>query len=212
MKLNDFLKQVRSLPVIDTENLFSGVANPGPIQVQISRWRKSGKLIKLKNKIYLLSEDFRKLEINQFHIASMLKKPSYISLEKALEYYDFIPDAVGIYTSVTTKRPGKVVTPVGTFDYRHIKNSLFWGYAPVAANRQLSFIAYPEKALLDFFYLRGLRIDGAYLDEMRLQNLEVVNFRRMMDFAAGFRSPGVLRAARVIKEYAMDRKRKEKSL
>jgi len=127
MKLSDFLKQVRSLPVIDTENLFSGVANPGPIQVQISRWRKSGKLIKLKNKIYLLSEDFRKLEINQFHIASILKKPSYISLEKALEYYDLIPDAVGIYTSVTTKRPGKVVTPVGAFDYRHIKNSLFGG-------------------------------------------------------------------------------------
>lgn len=212
MKLSDFLKQVRSLPVIDTENLFSGVANPGPIQVQISRWRKSGKLIKLKNKIYLLSEDFRKLEINQFHIASILKKPSYISLEKALEYYDLIPDAVGIYTSVTTKRPGKVVTPVGAFDYRHIKNSLFWGYAPVAANRQLSFIAYPEKALLDFFYLTGLRIDGAYLDEMRLQNLEVVNLKKLMDFAGRFGSPGVLRAARVIKEYAMEQKKKEKPL
>jgi len=212
MRLTDFLKQVRSLPVIDTENLLSGVAKPGPIQVQISRWRKSGKLIKLKNNIYLLSENFRKLEINEFHIASILKKPSYISLEKALEYYDFIPEAVSVYTSVTTKRPGEIITPVGTFDYRHIKNSLFWGYTPVETGGQLSFIAYPEKALLDFFYLKGLRIDGSYLDEMRLQNLEVVNFKRLMDFAARFGSPGVLRAARIIKEYAMDRKKEGKTL
>jgi len=60
--------------------------------------------------------------------------------------------------------------------------------------------------------LTGLRIDGAYLDEMRLQNLEVVNLKKLMDFAGRFGSPGVLRAARVIKEYAMEQKKKEKPL
>ncbi|MCX5657351.1 MAG: hypothetical protein NTZ48_03895, partial [Candidatus Omnitrophica bacterium] len=205
-------KQVRGLPVIDAKNLLSGVAKPGPIQVQISRWCKSGKLIKLKNNIYLLSEDFRKLEIYEFHIASLLKKPSYISLEKALEYYGFIPEAVAVYTSVTTKRPGKVITAIGTFDYRHIKNSLFWGYKPVTVNRQLAFIAYPEKALLDFFYLKGLRIDEDYLDEMRLQNLKGVNFKRLLEFSGKFKSPGVLKVAQLIKKYAMKQKKEEKPL
>ncbi len=63
MKLNDFLKQVRGLPVIDAEILLTGVTNPGPIKVQLSRWTKSGKLIKLRNNIYLLSESFRKVDI-----------------------------------------------------------------------------------------------------------------------------------------------------
>lgn len=212
MKLNDFLKQVRLLPVVDTENLLAGVAKPGPIRVQISRWHKSGKLIKLKNNIYLLSEDFRKLEIYEFHIASLLKKPSYISLEKALEYYGFIPEAVAVYTSVTTKRPGKVITPIGAFDYRHIKNSLFWGYKPVTINKQLAFIAYPEKALLDLFYLKGLRIDSGYLDEMRLQNLEDLNFKKLLEFAGRFKSPGVLEVAQLIKKYAMKQKKEGKPL
>ncbi len=212
MKLGDFLKCVRGLPVIDAKNLLAGITNPAAINVQLSRWHKSGKLIKLRNNIYLLAENFRKVDIYEPYIASVLKKPSYISLEKAFEYYGLIPEAVPVYTSVTTKRPGKIITPIGTFDYRHIKNSLFWGYKPVTVNKQLAFIAYPEKALLDFFYLKGLHIDSGYLDEMRLQNLEDVNFERLLKFAERFKSPGVLRMAEFIKKYAMRQKKEERSL
>lgn len=198
--------------MIDTENLFAGVTNLGPIQVQISRWCKSGKLIKLKNNLYLLSSHFRKLEVNEFYIASLLKSPSYISLEKALEYYGFIPEAVSVYTSVTTKRPGKVLTPVGAFDYRHIKNDLFWGYKALTFDKQLAFIAHPEKALLDFFYLKGLRVNSGYLSEMRLQNLGDINFERLFEFAKRFKSPGVSKVAKLIREYAQEQRKEEKLL
>jgi len=212
MKLNDFLKRVRGLPVIDAENLLAGVTRPGPIQVQISRWCKSGKLIKLKNNIYLLSESFRKVDIYEPYIASVLKKPSYISLEKAFEYHGLIPEAVPVYTSVTTKRPEKIITAIGTFDYRHIKNSLFWGYDSVTVNKQPAFIACPEKALLDFFYLKGLRVDDDYFYEMRLQNLKKINFKKLLEFAGRFESPGVLKVAQLIKKYAAKQKKEEKRL
>lgn len=210
MKLDDFLKRVRGLPVIDAEILLAGITKQGSIQVQLSRWCKTGKLIKLKNNIYLLAESYRKVDIYEPHIASVLKKPSYISLEKAFEYHGLIPEGVPIYTSVTTKRPQKIVTAIGTFDYRHIKNSLFWGYDSVIVNKQVAFIACPEKALLDFFYLKGLRINDNYLYEMRLQNLEKINFRKLLEFAGRFKSPGVLRVARLIKKYAKKRKKEEK--
>jgi predicted transcriptional regulator of viral defense system len=209
MKLDEFLKKVRGLPVINTEHLLTGITNPGPVQVQISRWCKAGRLIKLKNNIYLLSENLRKLEINEFHIASLLKTPSYISLEKALEYYGLIPEAVSVYTSVTTKRPGRLKTAIGTFDYRHVKNELFWGYKPVTVNKQMAFIAFPEKALLDFFYLKGLRDDFAYLDEMRLQNLEEINNSKLLEFAKRFDTPGIVKTAKLIKEYALKQKKEQ---
>ncbi len=212
MKLDEFLKKVRGLPVINTEHLLAGIADPGSVRVQISRWCKSGRLIKLKNNIYLLSENLRKLEINEFHIASLLKTPSYISLEKAFEYYGLIPEAVAVYTSVTTKRPGRIKTAIGTFDYRHIKNGLFWGYKPVTVNKQVSFIAFPEKALLDFFYLKGLRYDFAYFDEMRLQGLEDININKLMEFAERFNTPGILKTAKLIKEYALKQKRQQRPL
>ena len=212
MKLEEFLKRVRGMPLIDAENLLAGVIDPGPVKVQLSRWRKSGKLIKLKNNIYLLAENFRKVDIYEPHIASVLKKPSYISLEKAFEYHGLIPEGVPVYTSVTTKRPERILTPIGAFDYRHIKNSLFWGYDSVIVNKQQAFIARPEKALLDFFYLKGLRVDDGYLEEMRLQNFGKVNCNRLITYAKKFESPGVLKVARLIKRFVFERKKEEKHL
>jgi len=152
------------------------------------------------------------VDIYEPYIASVLKKPSYISLQKAFEYHGLIPEGVPVYTCVTTKRPGKIITPIGTFDYRHIKNSLFWGYDSFTVNKQLAFIACPEKALLDFFYLKGLRVDGGYLEEMRLQNFRKINFSRLMEYARKFQSPGILRVAQVIRKYATKRKIEEKHL
>ncbi len=212
MKLEEFLKRVRGLPVIDAENLLAGVTNPAPFKVQLSRWHKTGKLIKLKNNIYLLAESFRKVDIYEPYIASVLKKPSYISLQKAFEYHGLIPEGVPVYTCVTTKRPGKIITSIGTFDYRHIKNSLFWGYDSITVNKQPAFIASPEKALLDFFYLKGLQFDEGYLEEMRLQNFRKINFNRLIEYAKKFESPGILRVAQVIKKYATKRKKEERHL
>ena len=110
MKWLEFLKKVGDLSVIDTEILLAGVTNTNPIKVQISRWEKSGKIIQLKRGFYILADEYRKVVVQPQYIASVLKTPSYISLEKALEYYNLIPEAVHVYTSVTSKRAGKYVS------------------------------------------------------------------------------------------------------
>ena len=48
MDWGNFLNITGELPVIDTENLFAGVSDTASIEVQISRWKKSGKVIQLK--------------------------------------------------------------------------------------------------------------------------------------------------------------------
>ncbi len=212
MKLEEFVKKVGNLPVIDTEILLAGVSNPGPFKVQISRWEKAGKLIQLKRGIYLLFETYRKVEANGFYIASLLKQPSYVSLEKALEYHDLIPEAVHVYTSVTPKRPGEFISKAGNFDYRHIKSSLFWGYHSVIFNNQTAFIASPEKALLDFFYLKDVKISLDYLEEMRLQNIEVIDLDKLLEYAKKFKKPSMLHIAAIIKQYITECRQREKTL
>ncbi len=201
MKLEDFIKITRDLPVIEIELLLAGIPNPDPLKVQISRWEKAGKLIQLKRGIYLLADPYRKTEVYELYIASVLKKPSYISLEKALEYYDLIPEAVKVYTSVTTKRAAKFSSPVGVFSYKHIKNSLFWGYKPVTLRQQTAFIATPEKALLDLIYLSGIKVSPEYLEGLRLQDIEQINLDILFEYAKRFKKPGMLRAAKLIKKY-----------
>lgn len=212
MKLGEFIKITGNLPVIDSEILLTGASGPEAIKVQLSRWKKSGKLIQVKRGIYLLAPSYRKVNVYEPYIASLLKKPSYISLEKALEFHGLIPEAVPVYTSVTTKRPGRFVCEIGVFDYRHIKNSLFWGYKSVTVDNQTAFIAHPEKALLDLVYLKGMKINLSYLEELRLQNVERINLNKLSEYAKKFKKPGMLSVAKTIIKYINSYKDKEKTL
>src|SRR3989339_363315 len=212
MKYEEFVKLVKDLPVIDTELLFSGVSNPSGIKVQISRWHKSGKLIQLKRGVYLLAEPFVKVEALVSHVASVLKQPPYNSLEKSLEFHGLIPEAVKVYTCVTTKRAGRFINPAGDFDFRHIQRSLFWGYESVNNKQQTAFMATAEKALLDMFYLKNINVTLDYLEELRLQNVENINIDRLFEYAKRFKKPSMLKYARTIEKYVNDYKSGEKIL
>jgi len=212
MKLEDFIKISGDLAVIEVELLLAGIPEPDPFKVQISRWEKAGKLIQLKRGIYLLADPYRKIEVFEPYIAAILEKPSYLSLEKALEYHGLIPEAVKTYTSVTTKRPAKFSSAVGVFSYKHIKNTLFWGYQSVTVRRQTAFIATPEKALLDLIYFHGLKISDDYLEGLRLQNLGQINLDVLFEYAKKFKKPGMLAAAEVLKKYIQPHKSREKTL
>ena len=212
MKFEDLLKISEHLAVIEVELLLAGIPNPNPFKVQISRWEKAGKLIQLKRGIYLLAEPYRKIEVFEPHIAAILEKPSYLSLEKALEYHGLIPEAVKTYTSLTTKRGIKFSSAAGVFSYKHIKNTLFWGYQSVTVRRQTAFIATPEKALLDLIYFHGLKISNDYLEGLRLQNIGTVNLDVLSEYAKKFKKPGVLAAAEVLKKYIQSEKSRETTL
>ena len=198
MKWEKFIEEVREYPVIDVGTLLS---KDKSIRVQISRWEKMGRLIQAKRGIYVLSEPFRKIEVYEPYLASILKRPSYISLEKALEYHNIIPEGVPVFSLITTKRPAKFTSKLGVFDYHHIISSLFWGYFSVTVNKQTGFIAYPEKALLDLLYLKNINVSFEFLEELRLQNVEKLSIERLLEYATRFNKRGIASAGKVIGEY-----------
>ncbi len=201
MKFEELLKTTGNLPVIDTENLMVGSVKRQAMKVQLSRWTQQEKLIQLKRGLYLLAPVYRKVSVYEPYLASLLTSPSYISMEKALEFHNLIPEAVTVFTCVTTKRPTEFNTPAGRFSYRHIKPQLFWGYQAMTLNSQTGFVASPEKALLDFFYSNSVEISMDYLIEMRLQNVEEINLKKLMEYAKRFNKPKLRRVAAVIHLY-----------
>ncbi|MBL7070438.1 MAG: hypothetical protein ISS27_03075 [Candidatus Omnitrophica bacterium] len=212
MRFEEFIRKVENLPVIDTESLLVGSSDLVKVKVQISRWAKSGKLIQLKRGMYVLSPVYRKVEPYGPFIAATLKQPSYLSLEKALEFHGLIPEGVKVYTSLATKWQDTFKSKVGVFSYQHIRKELFWGYVSVSLKGQTGFIASPEKALLDFFYVKKIRATFEYLQEMRLQNLDKLNPEKLLSCAKRFNKPGMLRAAKLIAEFIEKEKGGEKSL
>ena len=212
MNYEAFMKLVRDLPVIETENVVEGFTGRNALEVQMTRWTKQGKLVQLRRGLYVLSGPYRKADPSEFYLASIIRRPSYLSLEKALEYHDLIPEGVAAYTSVTTKRPARYATGFGTFDYRHIQASLFWGYEGVAARHGTAFVALPEKALLDLFYLKPLQPSRDCLEGLRLQTMEKINKERLFAFARRFKKPKILKAAREIEAYRSASQNSEKVL
>lgn len=184
-------------PVFETGLLLAGDVDPDHIRRQLSRWVKAGRVYQLRRGLYALAPPFRKARPHPFLVANRMAPPSYVSLQSALAFYGLIPDVVPVTTSATTTRPGRWETPLGVFAFRHIHTDLFTGYRMTdLGGGQQAFIATPEKALLDLIYLEPHGDTPAYLQELRLQNLEQLDPDALLRYAERGGRPKLKRAAR----------------
>jgi predicted transcriptional regulator of viral defense system len=199
MKFTRLLEIVGQEPVFHSSLLLAGELDSVDLGRQLSRWVKSGRLIQLRRGLYTLSEPHQKIAPHPFFVANRLKRASYVSLQSALEYHGLIPEYVPSITSVTTGRPETFSTPLGSFIFKHIKKEIFFGYQEVElGSGQSAFVARPEKALLDLFYLTPGSDDIRYLKELRLQNAGNLNSGLLLEQAREFESRKVLKAAQRI--------------
>lgn len=180
MEFGKLLEIVGAEPVFETGLLLAGEVNPQDVRRQLTRWTRAGRLYQLRRGVYALAPPFQKTKPHPFVVANQLVRPSFVSMQAALGFYGMIPEYVPVVTSVTTVRPGRWVTPLGIFEYRHLQSSFWRGFCRVQVSPgQTAFIASPEKALLDLIYLQPGGDTGAYLQELRLQNLEQVDWKEL---------------------------------
>ncbi len=193
MKWEQFYNDLKDQPFIESQYLHLLYSNKNEVELQLSRWLKQQKIHRLKRGYYILDEKYRQTKISEPAIAAVLKSPSYISVEKALEMYHLIPDVVYTFTSVTTKRrPAEFITAIGRFKYLCLKKEYFWGYR--ALGEREGYIAEPEKALLDLFYLEQKKIDESFLHSLRLQNTEQLDREKLVAYARKMGVPFVIKA------------------
>ncbi|MEM7114577.1 MAG: hypothetical protein AAF614_19225 [Chloroflexota bacterium] len=192
---------VQDQPFFESSLLVSGDTTAHQVQRQLSDWVKANKVTQLRRGIYTLPQH----NPHPFVVANHLVKGSYVSLQMALGYYHLIPEHVAVVTSVTTQRPGKFVNKYGRFTYRHINPNLFFGidYRHLVEH-EYAYIATPEKALLDLIYLQPRGDSVAYIETLRLQNLEILDIERLHQLAVQSGKPKLRRAADVIMQLAED--------
>ena len=173
MEFTHLIEIVGNEPVFETGLLLAGSVDPADVRRQLSRWTKAGRIYQLRRGLYALAPPFQKVKPHPFLVANRLVRGSYVSCQSALAHYGLIPEAVPVVTSVTAARPGRRETPLGVYEFRHIKTGLLFGYRLTDLDStQRAFVATPEKALLDLVYLQPGGDAPAYLRELRLQNLE----------------------------------------
>ena len=149
---------------------------PTAIKTQLSRFLKKGLIFQIKRGLYC----FDKENIDELILANKLYQPSYISLETALNYYGIIPDIPQEITSVTPITTKLIKTSLGRFSYTKIKRELFFGFKKIKSTKSKEYfqLAYPEKALLDYFYLR--KIKNAADLRLDLKNIDINRYQKFL--------------------------------
>jgi predicted transcriptional regulator of viral defense system len=188
MKYVDFQNTFSNRSLIDVrevKNIF-----PDFESRRFYEWQKKGYIKKLTKLFYMFAD--KNLNDNDLcFIANKLLEPSYLSLEYALRHYNFIPETVYMLTSITTRKTKQIETPIANFKYQAIKENLFFGYKIIEISGVSYKIAEPEKALLDFLYLRSDIKNMNDIEELRLNNEvfhELINKEKLDQYAERFNS------------------------
>ena len=205
MEFESLLEIVGEAPVFETGLLLAGTESPNYIRRQLSGWVNADKIWQLRRGLYTLAPPYQKTSPHPFLIANRMMAGSYVSLQSALGFYGLIPEYVPVTTSITTGRPGEWQTPVGHFTFRHIQPDFFYGCRSVSVtNEQQAFVAAPEKALLDLIYLQPRGDKQAYLESLRLQNVERLELDTLHEMAAALDKPKLYRAVEALEAVISD--------
>jgi predicted transcriptional regulator of viral defense system len=204
MKFGDLLALVGDEPLFEPDLFPTEETAPAELQRQLARWVKSGRLHELRRGLYALAVPFQKSSPHPFVVANRLVPGSYVSLQSALAHYCLIPEHVAVTTSVTAGPPGVWDTPVGRYEFRHIRPDLLAEYQRTALSHgQEALLATREKALLDLIYLVGSGAESPeLLQALRLQHLDHLNLGDLRRQAAALGESQVVQATEWVVQLA----------
>ena len=147
----------------------------------VSRAVKAGELVRLRRGLYVLADEFREHPCHPYTVAQMLVPGSYVSLETALAFHGWIPEAVYTTASIV---PGRKVK-----EFRHERLGLFT-FHPLAIRRgcflelvrrveasgQSFLVAQPLRALLDLVCLKKIEWQGfAWIEQSLRVDVDALN-------------------------------------
>ena len=173
----------------------------------VNRAMKAGELIRLRRGLYMLPDKYRSKPCHPYALAQRLAPGSYVSLETALAFHGWIPEAV--YTTASVVPGGKVkdfnYEPLGRFTFHPL--AIHTGYflelvERVPLGEQAVLMARPVRALLDLVCLKkmdwqglswlvqGMRIEEEVLNQItgaELRTLkQIYKYRRVQHFITEF--------------------------
>ena len=156
-------------------------------RVQISRWTKAGKLLRLKRGSYM-TRDFYLQHAKDVDflaaVSAIINPHSYLSSSYILQRGNILTEVTHPITAITYKNTRTVTNSLGTFTYQHIQPNYYTGFSPQNYYGIIFYQATLAKALFDYLYLRPLTVhqrasDYNLAEELRLNLMEFSTAERI---------------------------------
>lgn len=161
----------------------------------LNRLSESGHILHINRGLWAVKEKITITSLSK-HITSPI--PNYISLQSALYRHGIISQVPSVLYIVSPARQRIINVPaVGTISVHHIHPAFFFGckkYSPEGV-----FVATPEKALVDFLYLRPAK-SGLFRSLPEVELPETFSIRRAESIIS--RIPSLQRRSMVKKSFA----------
>ena len=155
-------------------------------------------ILNIRRGLYCLAPKYQKRPVSVYGLAQSIYGPSYISLETALSYHGWIPEAVYACTCVSYRNAKEFETPLGIFSYKRVPQRTF--YCGVERcedkNGNVFFMASAAKALADYVYIHRLNwtsIDEAASLRIDLQDLVSVKPQELSELMENYSNGRVKR-------------------
>jgi hypothetical protein len=117
----------------------------------MKRALRSGQIVRIRRGVYCLASKYQRRGVNLYALSQQLYGPSYVSLESALSYHQWIPEGVFGTTCISMKKALFFTTPLGYFDYRTVPALVFYeGVERIGQDQESFLMARPWKALCDY--------------------------------------------------------------
>lgn len=171
----------------------------------VKRAIAGGQIIHIRRGLYCLAPKYQKKKLNLYALAEHLYGPSYVSLESALSWHGWIPEAVYTLTSASLGKSKEFKTPLGAFSYNRVPQNVFYaGVERLTDEAGDAFLmAQPIKALADYVYVhkkdwtgltpaaKDLRIEPDEFESVAVAEIDelIENYisRRVVRFLKGVR-------------------------
>lgn len=198
-----FRNHFAKMPILSLKEI--ELAFPKLDKRRLNEWSKKGYIENVKRGFYRFT-DLPKREGVRLFSANKIYNPSYISLESALSFHQIIPESVFTVTSVSTLNTTNLKTSLGSFNYNHIKENLYFGYVLVEINGLTVSMANLEKALLDYLYLHSELKSEMDFQALRWnkEELKKINSQKIEDYLTLFNSKSLSKRFSILKKYMYD--------
>ncbi|MEA3305989.1 MAG: hypothetical protein U9R52_04160 [Candidatus Omnitrophota bacterium] len=192
MEFNSLLKVLQKnrfyIFSFDDLRVFYPHESSANLKKELYRWRNKGLLARLKKGLYELTFP-QDMAISDMVIANKLYEPSYVSLETALSHYSVIPEVAMAVTSITTKPTRQFKNRHGLFIYRTLRPKSFAGYYLEKMSGFEVMLAEPEKAVMDYLYLKARRGENVDFESERFDKtiISKMNKKKLKEYAEVFK-------------------------
>ena len=136
----------------DVANLISGTDDKR--YGLVKRAMAAGEILQIRRGLYCLAPKYLRKKIDPLTLAQRIYGPSYVSLEFALSWHGWIPEATYSITCVSMRKSKTFDAPIGRFYYTRVPQKFFYaGVERLEKDDNVIFMARPIKALADYVYV-----------------------------------------------------------